>query len=280
MFLKSYAKINLYLNIIKKTYQFHQIDSLFSYINLYDEIIIEENNKNILKSNYNIATDKNIIQHTINNFNCKYGVKKKFKIIHNKNIPIGSGMGGGSSNAAVIIKYLYDFYKIKEDFSNKILFAKELGSDIPFFLQNNCRYIGGIGDVILDKCEILELPIILINPRKINITKKIFKLLKKEDFNIENTNKINNFPNIKTFFDYLKQQKNSLYKSAIKECPEIEEITSFLKNENDAFIQLSGSGATSFLICSDLEIRDYFYKKLLKKFPNFLIIKSNLLNKI
>jgi len=279
MLLKSYAKINLYLNILSKTRGYHNIDSLFCYIDLYDIIQVDQSNKYELKADYEISSNENIIAKTIIKFNHKYGVDKNFKITHAKKIPIGGGMGGGSSNAATILRFLYNFYNINEHIENKITLAHEIGSDVPFFMQDNARYISSLGENIGAKCEIFELPIILINPIKINDTGAIFAKLQKKDFSGANNFKPSFFKDKDDFVEFLKQNQNDLYNAAIIDSPLIKDIHDFLLS-NNIFVRLTGSGSTSFSICKDESEQNNIFNKLTKRFPNFFIIKTKLLNRI
>lgn len=279
MLLKSYAKINLYLNILSKTKGYHNIDSLLCYIDLYDIIQIELSNKYELNANYKISSNENIIAKTISKFNHQYGVNKNFKITHVKKIPIGGGMGGGSSNAAIILRYLYDFYDINEHIDNKISLAHEIGSDVPFFMQDHARYISSLGENIGAKCKIFELPIILINPIKINNTGAIFAKLKKEDFSGANNEKPSFFKDKEDFIKFLGQKQNDLYNAAIIDSALIKEIHDFLIN-NNIFVRLTGTGSTSFSICKDEYEQNNVFNKLKKRFPNFFIAKTKLLNRI
>ena len=110
--IRSYAKINLALNVIKKISNFHKIESIVSFISLHDEILI----KKIKSKNHIISFtgkfSKNIGKiNTVSNLlnildNKKLLKNNKFKIKIKKNIPVQAGLGGGSMNAASILNYL------------------------------------------------------------------------------------------------------------------------------------------------------------------------------
>ena len=110
--IRSYAKINLALNVIKKISNFHKIESIVSFISLHDEILIKK-----IKSKKHIISftgkfSKNIGKiNTVSNLlnildNKKLLKNNKFKIKIKKNIPVQAGLGGGSMNAASILNYL------------------------------------------------------------------------------------------------------------------------------------------------------------------------------
>ncbi len=150
MILYPNAKINLGLNIeSKRSDGYHNISSVFYPI--YDCFDILE----IVSSNSFLFTSSGIPIPGSNNLCIKaYDLLKlKFNIpavhIHlHKKIPIGAGLGGGSSDGAFVLKGLNDLFKL--NISNKILkdLALELGADCPFFIENEPKYITGIGDLM------------------------------------------------------------------------------------------------------------------------------------
>ena len=65
-----------------------------------------------------------------------------------KNIPLGSGLGGGSSNAAVTLLAINRLYDLNISYDDLINYAKKLGSDVPFFINGGTAYISGRGDIV------------------------------------------------------------------------------------------------------------------------------------
>ena len=134
--IKSYAKINLALNIIGKSPAFHKIESIISFIDLNDSILIKRTkkkfhkikfkgtfSKNIYKNNtisklFKILEDKNLLG------------QKKFEVIVTKNIPSKAGLGGGSMNAACILKFFIKKKIIKVSKNQIVNIAKSIGSDV------------------------------------------------------------------------------------------------------------------------------------------------------
>ena len=110
--IRSHAKINLALNVIGKTPTLHKIESIVAFVSLYDEIIIKKINSDKHNISFTGKFSRNISKkNTISKLleileNKKLLKNDKFKIIIKKNIPIKSGLGGGSMNAANILSYL------------------------------------------------------------------------------------------------------------------------------------------------------------------------------
>lgn len=118
----SYAKLNLNFKILKKlSNNFHEIDSLVTFLpELFDTLHIKKSNKNkiFIKGNQSkkliqLGGDT-LITKSINVISSYYKIKINLEIILNKNIPLGSGLGGGSSNAAAIIRAILKIYNLKK----------------------------------------------------------------------------------------------------------------------------------------------------------------------
>jgi 4-diphosphocytidyl-2-C-methyl-D-erythritol kinase len=147
---KSYAKINLFLDIVSRLKNgYHGIESLFCEIDLYDEIDYEKNHlmKVRVIDESKVLPEENLLKKASDHFIRKlkkipFGIDFHIK----KNIPIGGGLGGGSSNAAAVLKILNNFWETK--FTDKTLekIGSSIGADVPFFIKGGLQQVGGIGD--------------------------------------------------------------------------------------------------------------------------------------
>ena len=146
--IKSFGKINLYLKVIKKLKNgYHSIKSLITFCNLHDNIYVQEifgskdevnffgKFKNQINNKSNTLTQVLFILRKRNFLKNRY-----FKIDIQKNIPHGSGLGGGSSNAASLLYALNR--KIKLNLKKKIIneIAKQIGFDVPIVLEKKKYY--------------------------------------------------------------------------------------------------------------------------------------------
>lgn len=191
---KSYAKLNLFLRIIGRENDMHLIESLFVYIDLYDHITIspsENNNLEITGSykqmllddlkNSGAIFEQSIFAKTLAVFREAFNISGCFKIKLEKHIPIGAGLGGGSSNAATFLKFLLNFYKINISQERQYQLAAKIGADCPFFMQDNARFISGFGEKIGPKVKIKPCRInLLYNNIKAN-TEEVFKAYSKSN---------------------------------------------------------------------------------------------------
>ena len=137
--IKSYAKINLSLNVLGKLKSnYHRIETIVSFINLCDEIYIkkinQKNHKTLFYGKFSKGiTSKNTINKVINLMDEKDILKgKKYLIKIKKNIPQKAGLGGGSMNAASILKYFLSKKKNSTLNKNILKLSEKVGSDVKF----------------------------------------------------------------------------------------------------------------------------------------------------
>ena len=147
MKIKSNAKINLNLKITGIKDGYHMLDSIFVPINIYDDIEIVESDKDEIIG-MNIDMHDNIMYKAINLVRKEFNINKKFKISINKNIPMQAGLGGGSSNAASILKALNEMLSLNSSKKELARMGLELGSDVPFFIFNEPSKVEGRGEII------------------------------------------------------------------------------------------------------------------------------------
>ena len=243
---KAYAKINLFLNVFNKTKDnLHNLKSLVCFIDLYDEIIISESNKFLIKIKGPfksfVKKRENIIEKTFIIFSKFSGLKTNYKILLNKKIPVAAGLGGGSADAAAILQGLNLLNKKKIKKKDLFKLGMEIGSDVPACLYNKNVFFSGYGQILSKAPKIPPVSVLLINPCKELSTKKVFNIYKKNKL-IKKSNFI-----YKNFFLWILEQNNDLQKFAEKFVPEIKEMIKFLSSSKNCFFsKMTGSGPTVF----------------------------------
>ena len=263
---KAFAKINLFLNVFDKTKDnLHNLNSLVCFISLYDEISISENKEFSLKVKgpfKNFITDKNIIKKTVQSYSKFLNIKTKYKIILNKKIPVSAGLGGGSADAAAVLKGLNNLNNKKIKQKDLFNIAMKIGSDVPACLYNKNVFFSGYGQILSKAPKLPTFFALLINPGKELSTKKIFNMYKKK-----NSKKINNNFEYDKFFFWVKKQNNDLQEYSQKILPEIKQMLNFLNRSQNCLVsRMTGSGPTVFGI---------FKKKIDAKKINILLKKKH-----
>lgn len=230
---KSPAKINLYLKILDKRLDgFHNLESAFQLIDLYDDIEIINLDSGEIKIRCEpplIETKDNIIFKAVNILKKDYKIDKGIQINLKKNIPIGAGLGGGSSNAATVLLGLNKIWGLNITHQELLDRGKDLGADVPFFINGENAFVSGIGDQLeLKKSE--RLKYVLLYPN-INIsTKEMFTHYER---------------NIETSVDINKEGQNSFLKSVLSKYSEINVF--YEKNIISFNILLTGTGSTLYI---------------------------------
>lgn len=255
--LKSFSKINIGLHILgKRDDGYHNIETIFYPIKLYDEIFVQINpsdsniNSVILKSNipYIPLTKDNLCYKAVESFFKTFKIKDCYKINLDikKNIPVGGGLGGGSSNAATLLKFLVKFLKIDIDLNRKKILevALSIGSDVPFFLMLKPCYAEGRGEKLtLLHDFMINYDILIINPNLHVSTKWAFeKLNLKLGDNVELS-----FHHVQKFdINNADIFVNDFEDIVFKRYLELKEIKEGLIKMGAVFASLSGSGATMY----------------------------------
>jgi len=139
--LKSYAKLNLYLEVLnRRKDNYHNIKTLFERISLCDKITLKsrpDKQIKIISHSPDIPKDSsNLAFRSAKLLQDSLKIDKGVEIKITKRIPVGSGMGGGSSNAAFVLLGLNKLWKLHLSRVKLVGFAKRIGSDVPFFIYN------------------------------------------------------------------------------------------------------------------------------------------------
>ena len=152
--LKSYAKLNLYLKVLKlRKDNYHNLSTVFERISLFDTITLtsrKDNSIRIISAQSSIPKDRtNLAYKSAKLLQDAFGIAQGLDIRITKRIPVGAGMGGGSSNAASVLLGLNRLWRLGLTQAQLIALARKLGSDVPFFVCNTSFAHGrGRGDKI------------------------------------------------------------------------------------------------------------------------------------
>ena len=252
--IKSFAKVNLFLKVVGKSKNYHNLYSLISQINLFDEISIQETSakksKFLFTGPFKIKSEKNTISDLI------YLMKKKFLYLKDKNfivrvkknIPNGSGLGGASSNAVTVFKYLKKKYKLKISHKESLKLLAKIGKDCPLFIDNKVKLIKSSGERYVKFHHKLNLKLLIIFPNQSISTKKVFNKLNK--FSKISINKKINLAKKLSLINVCKLYKNDLFVPASRISKKIIDLSKILdKLDSILYYSMTGSGSAFFVIC-------------------------------
>ena len=281
------AKINLHLEVLgKRKDGYHELAMLMQSINLEDYLEIELNASgriNLSSNNTELdLEDDNLIMKTANILRSYYPHRNLgANIFLNKNIPIGAGLAGGSSNAAATLIGLNKLWALNLDQSTLAKFALKLGSDVPFFLEGGSQYCFGRGE-ILEKYRFDSrfFLIILKNPKVSLSTSEIYKKYfdKFQGTYLSNEmqyeGKRNNLRSIDfTYDNFLNRRikiRNDLQKIVQNENKSVSDaLTLFSQIEECICFSMSGSGPSCYGLFNNYEIAKKVYEKNKKLFLSY-----------
>jgi 4-diphosphocytidyl-2-C-methyl-D-erythritol kinase len=248
------AKINFGLNVVRKRNDgYHDIETIFLPIMLSDRITFCKSDKLNLKSDSDILNklSDNLILKAIRLLENMSMTKIQLDIFVEKIIPIGGGLGGGSSNAASTLKEVNKMFDLRLNFQKLSELALQLGSDVPFFLNPVSSYAESRGEMLYPLNIELPYPILIVNPgikidtawafKKIRPSKPIKNL---RDIFQEGSFDINNRK---------EDVKNDFEEIVFPEFPEIKKLKEALFNQGAQFALMSGTGSTVYGIFSNLQ---------------------------
>ena len=262
MIRKCYAKINLTLDsLYKRDDGYHEIDSIMTKINIFDELLISKNSTGEFNYSSNIENicplEDNLVYKVwdlLKDRTDNPGIDLRLS----KNIPIAAGLAGGSTDAAEMIKALDELWDLNLSLDFKKDLAKKLGADISFFLTKSPARARGIGEIISPFTNNLQMKALLINDGTKISSKDIYKNL--SDYGIiDNVNIVKRLE--KGDEKVIKEFKNVMEDEVFRLFPHLSEIKKELINHKALNALVSGSGASIFgIFTDDMKLNDAYLK--------------------
>ena len=273
--IKSYAKINLALNIVGKKNSLHKIESIVAFIDLHDIIAI----KKISKKNHNISfsgkfskniSKRNTVSKLLKILDDQNLLKnKKFKIDVNKKIPNKAGLGGGSMNASSILNFFIKKKIIKISKKRIAQISNSIGSDVILGL-NPKNSILNSKNQLKSFSNYKTIHILIVKPNFGCSTEEIYSKVERFD------KPILNLPNKNMFkFKCLKKMSNSLEPISFSKYPKLKKIKFELEDMlKPDFVRMTGSGSALVAYFQSKKRCERARKKFIKKYKNYWCITS------
>ena len=251
--LNSPAKLNLNLSVLRKRIDgMHEIKTRFQLINLSDEVLIKKTSSKSISVKTNlvpsIENKKNIVFSAIKLLSDHIGKEIHCEVDIVKNIPLGGGLGGGSSNAATALIGINFLFELGLTSKELMKLGEKLGADVPFFIFGKNAFASGIGEILSEDNKNIDDKYLLLFPQIHSSTKELFS---KWDGLNKSAQK-----------SLLDNEENSFLPIFLDQNREVKIIFHELCKNNS--FKLSGTGSTIFCTYDDIsEI-----EKTLKKIPS------------
>jgi len=276
---KSYAKINIALNITKiREDGYHELDMIMVPLKLHDSVQISELKGK--KDNFVVMDDfsiklghTNIAEVALRTVLTKAGVdNKKFLVFIHKLIPVQAGMGGGSSNAAATMKVTNTFLKLNIPQEELLELSKPIGSDVPFFIECKPARCKGKGEKLETITVKNDYHVLIVKPEDGCSTKEVYaKFDEHPHYNAADINNV--IKALEEGDDDLleKSMGNSLQAVASELVPEIKVIIDKLKAKGLRLVMMTGSGSSVFALSADKKLMKRIAKEIEQENPNYYV---------
>jgi len=273
------AKVNLYLHVTgRRADGYHLLDSLFVFTRDGDVVHVRDAEELSLEITGFYAdalpnNEDNIVLKAARALAVSFGIPPKAKIRLEKKLPVASGIGGGSTDAAATLKALTQLWKLNISTEKIRKIALDLGADVPSCLEAKAVQVAGIGDVLTPAPLLPKLFILLVNPNKPVSTPSVFKtraavFSKEAPF----THAITDFDQ---FVAALSERHNDLCDAACQIEPAIHDVLRALEEYPSCRLaRMSGSGGTCFGLFPSAAEAESVYRKMQISHPNWWILNT------
>lgn len=242
------AKINLFLKVLKKRNDgYHEILSMVDLVSLYDIILIEpkERGEIVLEAKEGEMPKKedNLIYRAVILLREQFGIKDGVAIYVKKRIPIGSGLGGGSSNAATVLLALSEIFNLGLKKNELYELGLRLGADVPLFIYRNPCIVKGIGEII-EPVNIPRIWYVIVYPGIPVSTAEVYSSVqirsrrKELDIGVKRS--------FSSLEDLIPLMENDLEEPAKRFVPQIKEVRDMLRRYGAKIALMTGSGSSVF----------------------------------
>ncbi len=269
------AKINLYLHITgRRADGYHELDSLVGFTAHGDVIQVRKHKKLCLKIHGPFgsslqANDDNLIVRAARALARETGYQGGAHITVKKNLPVSSGIGGGSADAAATLKALNLLWETGLADEDLAALGLRLGADIPVCILGKVARMSGMGEAVSKLESLPPLGVLLVNPGIPISTHRVFQT---HQGNFSPRVELQEIGDAEVLYEFLACQKNDLQDLAIQIVPAIREALEILSAETGCrLVRLSGSGATCFGLFDNESLAKASGRAISRHYPNWWV---------
>jgi 4-diphosphocytidyl-2-C-methyl-D-erythritol kinase len=254
------AKINLHLHVVgRRSDGYHLLDSLVAFADIGDEIIAAPADALSLavagpeaEALTELGED-NLVLRAARSLAAHYRIAPGAALRLDKHLPVASGIGGGSSDAAATLRALAALWNLPLDEPTARALGRALGADVPACLAGRPVWVSGIGEMLDPVPRLPPLGIVLANPRRELATAAVFRA-RQRPFTATEVSRAA-LANAAALIAFLRHCRNDLTEAAIGLVPEIASVLDRLAELPHAYLaRMSGSGATCFALFPDRDV--------------------------
>lgn len=253
MLIKAPAKINLSLDVLyKRDDGFHELEMIMTTIDLADRIELEllDENRIVVQSQTRFVPDdeRNLAYKAASLVKDRFSINKGVAIKIDKNIPVAAGLGGGSSDAAAVLRGLNKLWNLQLSIDELAQLGAEIGSDVSFCVYDGTALAKGKGEVITPLPAPPKCWVVLAKPSIGVSTGEIYKKLELENLEHPDTQAMLEAINTSNYEKMCRNLSNVLESVTLNLHPEVKQIKRDMKRFGADAVLMSGSGPTVFAL--------------------------------
>ena len=253
----AHAKVNLWLNVVgRRADGYHLLDSLVAFVDLADSLVARPADRLSLEFDGPYAAElaqdpDNLVLKAARLLADRAGVPPRAAIALGKHIPVAAGLGGGSADAAAVLRELVDLWRLVMAEDELFDLARSLGADVPMCLAGHVALVSGVGERLSPAPPLPPGAILLVNPGTALPTPEVFAA-RRGPFS-QPRPLARAWRDLPELAAELLRRGNDLSEAAISLRPAIADVLAFLRGSAGArHVDMSGSGATCFALYDTL----------------------------
>lgn len=279
MRIKAYAKVNISLDIVgKREDGYHLLEMIMQSIDLYDELNIEKQNKDItIKCNkpYVPTDERNLAYKAAKLFIEKYKINSGVNISIKKNIPVCAGLAGGSTDGAAVLKAMNKIFSVGASDEELMELGLKLGADVPYCIKGGTALCKGIGEEVKEISGFKDKILVLVKPPFGVSTKSVY-----QEFDLS---KVKSHPNTEVLIKAIEKNdlkivssnmKNLLENITLRKHRVLINIKEEMKSLGSIGTMMSGSGPTIFAFFDDMLKAQRCFEKMKLKYNDVFITRT------
>ncbi|MBY0318621.1 MAG: 4-(cytidine 5'-diphospho)-2-C-methyl-D-erythritol kinase [Reyranella sp.] len=254
----AHAKVNLWLNVVgRRDDGYHLLDSLVAFVDLADRVEARPDDRLSLDLDGPLAgalagEADNLVLRAARLLADRAGVAPRAAIRLTKHVPVAAGLGGGSADAAAVLRELLDLWRVAMPEEELFDLAARLGADVPMCLAGRAAFVSGIGERLTWAPPLPPGAVLLVNPAVAMPTRDVFAA-RHGAFSAERPVP-RPWRDLAEFADVLAQRGNDLTAAAVSLAPVVGQVLEALGRNGARYAAMSGSGATCFALYDSPEL--------------------------
>ncbi len=254
----AHAKVNLWLNVVgRRDDGYHLLDSLVAFVDLADRVEARPDDRLSLDLDGPLAgalagEADNLVLRAARLLADRAGVAPRAAIRLTKHVPVAAGLGGGSADAAAVLRELLDLWRVAMPEEELFDLAARLGADVPMCLAGRAAFVSGIGERLTWAPPLPPGAVLLVNPAVAMPTRDVFAA-RHGAFSAERPVP-QPWRDLAELADVLAERGNDLTEAAVSLAPLVGQVLEALGRNGARYAAMSGSGATCFALYDSPEL--------------------------